>query len=187
MTHSDISDVAIETHKEKNNADFAAIVGPGFSGDTIKSHARKKGFALVTDSELIDIAKNSKALGLSLVEISLLFKVPNGLSRLDELMSTRKRDLEIITLVISTFKEEQEAMDSLSARDLYFLLRKTTVSPSMEELIRAFEILSKEEIRVLSQVKKASSLENVTYSIGGETQSVNRLRALAAAIEKGLP
>lgn len=186
VAHSDISDVAIETHKEKNNADFVAIIAHGFSGDTIKSHARKKGFALVTDSELIDVAKNSKALGLSLVEISLLFKVPNGLSQLDELISTRKRDMEIVTLVISTFKEEQEAMDSLCARDLYFLLRKTNVSPSMEELVRVFEILSKEEIGVLSQVKGASSLENVTYSIGEGTQSVNRLRALATAIERGL-
>ncbi len=77
-------------------------------------------------------------------------------------------------------------MDSLSDRDLYFLLRKTNVSPSMEELIRAFEILSKEEIGVLSQVKEASSLENVTYSIGDGMRSVNRLRALANAIEKGL-
>lgn len=186
VTHSDISDVAIETHKEKNTADFVAIIGPGFSGDTIKSHARKKGFSLVTDSELIDVAKNSKVLGLSLVETSLLFKAPNGLSQLDELISAKKRDMEIITLVISTFKEEQEAMDSLSARDLYFLLRKTNVSPSMEELIRAFEILSKEEIGVLSQVKESSSLENVTYSIGEGMRSVNRLRALATAIEKGL-
>ena len=186
VTHSDISDVAIETHQEKNNADFVAIIAPGFSGDTIKSHARKKGFALVTDSELIDVAKNAKALGLSLVEISLLFKVPNGLSQLDELISTRKRDMEIVTLVISTFKEEQGVMDSLCARDLYFLLRKTNVSPSMEELVRVFEILSKEEIGVLSQVKGASSLENVTYSIDEGTQSVNWLRALATAIEKGL-
>lgn len=186
VTHSDISDVAIETHKEKNNADFVAIIGPGFSGDTIKSHARRKRFALVTDLELIDIAEKSKLLGLSLAEISLLFKVPNGLSQLDELISAKKRDIEIITLVISTFKEEQEVMDSLCARDLYFLLRKTNVSPSMEELIRAFEILSKEEIGVLSQVKGASSLENVTYSIGEGTRSVNRLRSLATAIEKGL-
>ena len=77
-------------------------------------------------------------------------------------------------------------MDSLCARDLYFLLRKTNVSPSMEELVRVFEILSKEEIGVLSQVKGASSLENVTYSIDEGTQSANRLRALATAIEKGL-
>lgn len=186
VAHSDVSDVAIETHKEKNNADFVAIVGPGFSGDTIKNHARKKGFALITDTELIDIAESSQALGLSLTEISLLFKVPNGLSQLDELIAARKREMEIITLVISTFKQEQEAMDSLSARDLYFLLRRTSVSPSLEDLLNAFEILSKEEIGVLLQAKQAPSLENATYSIGGEFRSVNRLRALASAIEKGL-
>lgn len=186
VAHSDVSDVAIETHKEKNNADFVAIVGPGFSGDTIKNHARKKGFALITDTQLIDIAESSKIVGLSLTEIALLFKVPNGLSQLDELIATRKREMEIITLVISTFKQEQEAMDSLSARDLYFLLRRTSVSPSLEDLLNAFETLSKEEIGVLLQVKKAPSLENATYSIDGEYRSVNRLRALASAIEKGL-
>ena len=56
----------------------------------------------------------------------------------------------------------------------------------MEELIRTFEILSKDEIGILSQVKKASALENVTYSIDDGMRSVNRLRALATAIEKGL-
>ena len=72
VTHSDISDVAIETHKEKNNAEYVAIVGPGFCGDTIKEHARKKGFALITDSELINIALQAQVLGLSLTEVSLL-------------------------------------------------------------------------------------------------------------------
>ncbi len=186
VTHSDISDVAIETHKEKNNAEYVAIVGPGFSGDTIKNHARKKGFSLITDTELVDIALQARALGLSLTEISLLFNVPNGLSQLNELLITRKRELEIITLVIATFEQEQDAMDSLSARDLYFLLRRTSISPSLEELINTFELLAKEEIGVLTQIKKASSTENTTYSIRKETQSVNRLRALATAIENGL-
>ena len=134
----------------------------------------------MTDLELVDIAKNSKALGLSLTEISLLFKVPNGLSQLDELIITRKREMDIITLVVSTFQQEQEAMDSLSARDLYFLLRRTNLSPSLEELLSAFETLSKDEIGVLRQVK------NITYSISEEVKSVNRLRALASAIEHGL-
>ena len=186
VTHNDISDVAIETHKEKNEADYVAIVGPGFNDGTIKDYARKKGFALVTDDELIDIAVKATALGLSLTEIALLFKVPNGLSQLDELMNMQKRRLEIVTLVINTFREEQEAMDSLSARDLYFLLRRTSVSPSLEELINAFELLSTEEVGVLTQTKRSSAVENNTYSIRNEVQSVNRLRALAAAIEKGL-
>lgn len=186
VTHSDISDVAIETHKEKNDADYVAIVGPGFSGDTIKNHARKKGFALITDSELIDIAQESNSLGLSLVEVATAFKVPNGLAQLNELIISRKREQEILTLVISTFRQEQDAMDSLSARDLYFLLRGTDLSPSLEELINAFVTLSKEEIGVLVLIKKASSMENNTYAIRGEKYCINRLRALAQAIENGI-
>lgn len=186
VTHSDVSDVAIETHKEKNNAEYVAIIGPGFGGDTLKNHARKKGFALITDTELIDIAQNAKLLGLSLTEIAIFFKVPNGLAQLEELIATKKREQEIITLVISTFKQEQDAMDSLSARDLYFLLRRTELSPSLEELINAFRTLSREEVGILSQVKKASADENTTYIIQGEKHCINRLRALAKAIEKGL-
>ena len=186
VTHSDVSDVAIETHKEKNSAEFVAIIGPGFGGDTLKNHARKKGFALITDTELIDIAENSKKLGLSLVEIALLFKVPNGLEKLSELIASKQREQDIITLVIATFKQEQDVMESLSARDLYFLLRRTDVSPSLEELISVFELLSKEEIEILSQIKKASAIENTTYSLQGERHCVNRLRALANSIEEGL-
>ncbi|MBE6742381.1 MAG: hypothetical protein E7570_08805 [Ruminococcaceae bacterium] len=186
VTHGDISDVAIETHKEKNNADYVAIVGPGFSGDTIKNHARKKGFALITDAELIEVAQNARKLGLSLTEIATLFKVPNGIMQLNDIITTRKRENDIITLVISTFRQEQNAMDSLSARDLYFLLRHTELSPSLEELINAFDILSKDEVGVLTQIKKASATENITYSLHGEKYCINKLRSLANAIEKGL-
>lgn len=186
VSHSDISDVAIDTHKEKNNADFVAIVGPGFSGDTIKNHARKKKFALITDSELTEIARASRALGLSLQETALLFEVPDGLSLLEELMSIRQRELDIITLVVSTFGKEQEILGSLSARDLYLLLRTTEISPTLEELLKTFDTLSQNEIGILSLVKKASSAENTTYVLRSEKGTANRLRALASAIEKGV-
>ena len=42
VSHNDVSDVAIDAHKEKNNADYVAIVGAGFSGDTIKNFASRK-------------------------------------------------------------------------------------------------------------------------------------------------
>lgn len=186
VSHGDVSDVAIETHKEKNGAEYVAIIGPGFSGDTLKNHARKKGFALITDIELIDIAKNSQMSGLSLAEISLLFRVPNGLVQLTELITNRQREQDIIALVVATFKQEQDAMESLSARDLYFLLRRTEISPSLEELIAVFEMLSKDEIGILTPIKKASAIENTTYALRGERHCVNRLRALASAIEKGM-
>lgn len=115
-----------------------------------------------------------------------MFKVPNGLSNLHEIITSRKREQDIISLVVSTFKQEQDAMDSLSARDLYFLLRNTDLSPSLEELITIFCMISKDEIGILIQVKKASSLGNTTYSLQGEKHCVNKLRSLANAIEKGL-
>ena len=65
-------------------------------------------------------------------------------------------------------------MDSLSARDLYFLLRGTDISPSLEELINAFELLATEEIGVLNLIKKASPTENTTYAMQNEIQRINR-------------
>ena len=186
VSHSDISDVAIDTHKEKNNAEYVAIIGPGFSGDTIRNHARKKGFALITDAELIEIARMSCSLGLNLQEIALIFQVPDGFSRLEELIAARQREMDIITYVVSMFEKEQDMLGSLSARDMYLLLRNTDVSPSLEELLDVFETLSQSDIGVLNSVKKVSSAENITYILKNGKRTVNRLRALAFAIEKGL-
>ncbi len=186
VSHTDISDVAIDTHKEKNNADYVAIIGPGFSGDTIRSHAKKKAFALITDTELIDIARSAHMLGLSMQEIALLFIAPNGLSQLDELISTKQRELDVISEVVSKICQEQELLGSLSPRDLFLLLRETNVSPSLEELISVFKVLSQPEIGLLLAANSAQTLENTMYMLRDGEKAVNRLRALANAIEAGL-
>ena len=41
VSHSDVSDVAIDTHKEKHDAEYVAIIGPAFSGETIRNHAKR--------------------------------------------------------------------------------------------------------------------------------------------------
>lgn len=186
VSHGDISDVAIDAHKDKNNADYVAIVGPGFSGDTIRNHAMKKSFALITDTELSEIAKQSHSLGLGLQEISLIFQVPNGLSQLAELIFSKQRELTITSNVISRFRREQDELGGLSPRDLFLLLRNTDDSPSLEELLNVFETLSKPEIGVLTAVTSSRSPENTVYTLTDVKRVVNRLRALASAIDKGL-
>lgn len=186
VSHSDISDVAIDVHKDKNNADYVAIVGPGFSGDTIRDHAKKKSFALITDTELSEIAKHSHSLGLKLQEISLIFQVPNGLSQLAELISSKQRELTITSNVISRFRREQDELGGLSPRDVFLLLRNTDDSPSLEELLNVFEMLSRPEIGVLTTVAGSRSSENTVYILTEGKRVVNRLRALASAIDKGL-
>ncbi len=176
VTHNDVSDVAIGTHKEKNNADYVAIVGAGFSGNTIKDFAIKKKVSLITDKELIDIAKNAKILGLNLHEIALLFHVPEGLQKLEEIISIKQREQNLISLVVSTFRKEQEMLESISARDMFLLLRMTENSPSLEEILHVFSVLSTDEINILKVDKKASAEENTTYIMKNVKSTVNRLK-----------
>ena len=60
------------------------------------------------------------------------------------------------------------------------------VQNTVEELLNVFEILSQKDIGILNPVKKVSSAENITYILKNQKRTVNRLRALAFAIEKGL-
>lgn len=186
VSHGDISDIALDTHKEKNNADYVVVVGPGFSGDTIRNFAIKKEYALITDKQLIEIANASEELGLSLHEISLMFKTPNGFSQLEEIISSRRRELDIISEIIKQFCNEQELLGSLSPRDLFLLLRNSNVSPSLEELISGFEMLSGNQIGVLQKVNKNNIPENAQYILCNGEKAINRMRAVASAIEKGL-
>ena len=186
VSHNDVSDVAIDTHKEKNNADYAAIVGAGFSGDTIKKFAIKKKVALITVQELVDIAKKTKELGLNLGEMALLFQVPDGLSRLEELISIKQREENLINLVVATFRKEQEMLESISARDMFLLLRSTENSPSLEEILNVFVLLSTREINVLEIDRKSPTEENTTYKMKNAKSVVNKLRMIADAIERGI-
>lgn len=185
VSHGDISDIALDTHKEKNNADYVAIIGPGFSGETIRDFAIKKEYALITDKQLIEIANASEELGLSIQEMSLMFKSPDGFSQLEEIISSKRRELEIISEIIKQFCNEQELLESLSPRDLFLLLRNSNVSPSLDELMSGFNILSNNQIGVLKKVNKNSIPENVQYIMCDEKKAINRIRALANAIEKG--
>lgn len=186
VSHNDISDVAIDTHKDKNNADYVAIVGPHFSGNTIINHARKKNFALITTDQLIEITKSSRNLGLSLQEIALIFQTPNGFSQLGEIISQKQRELDIISCVITKFCKEQDQLGALSPRDLFLLLRDTNISPSLEELIDAFKTLSNEEFGILRAIDKNRLPENTMYLLCEVKKSVFRLRTLAAIIEKSM-
>lgn len=186
VSHGDISDIALDTHKEKNKADYVAVIGPGFSGDTIRNFALKKEYALITDKQLIEIAKASEELGLSIREMALMFKSPDGLSELEEMISSKRRELDVISEIISQFCNKQELLESLSPRDLFLLLLNSSIAPSLEELISGFDTLSNNQTGILKRVNKNSTLENVQYVLCDEKRTINRMRALANAMEKGL-
>lgn len=185
VTHTDVSDIALETHRDKHHASYTAIVGPGFGGDTIRDHAAKKGFALISDEELTQIVRAARELGFDAEETALIFQVPNGMAEFEELVAERERELQLIAKIVSTLVQDQTAYGSLSARDLSLLLRSDALSPAIEEIIPVLERLTSSEIGVLTVVERNASPEHTTYALARESSAPRRLRALAAAIERG--
>lgn len=122
---------------------------------------------------------------MNLQEIALTFQVPDGLSQLEDIISTKKRELAIISEVVSKFLGEQELLDGLSLRGLFLLLRSSNESPSLDELINVFETLAREEIGILQKADGKDSPENMRYMLRGVEKTINRLRALASANVSG--
>ncbi|MFB8378448.1 hypothetical protein [Streptomyces rubiginosohelvolus] len=186
VTHSNVSDVAIDTHKEKRSAEYVAIIGPAFSGETIKNMAQKKQWALITADELSKVVSSSEALGLRPAEIGIMFEAPGGLLRLASLIDARQRELDTLTLIISRLKIESETEEAVSARDVSLIERGSELAPNIDELLENFSLLDRLDSHIMRTIEGASDPRYATYRIGDARPAAKRLRALASAIEKGL-
>lgn len=184
IAHTNVSDVAIDTHKEKHAARSVAIIAPSFSGDTINNMAQKKQWALITAEELGQVLTAADALGLRPAEIGVLFEVPDGMSRLADVIDARQRALDILTLVISRLKTETE--EAVSPRDISLIERGSELAPNIDELLETFTLFESLDADIVRRVEDIKDPRYATYRIGDVRPAAKRLRALAAAIERGL-
>lgn len=186
ITHTGVSEVAISAHKDKNAAEFIAIVGPSFSGDTIRNAAKKHGWVLITAAVLAELVASADALGLRPAELGILFEMPDGLSRLEDLIDARQRELDIVSLVISRLKDEMETDEAVSPRDISLIERRSQLAPNIDELLETFSLFGRLAPDIVRVADEGQDPRYVTYRIGDVRSAVKRLRALAAAIERGL-
>jgi Restriction endonuclease len=186
VTHTSVSDVAINAHKDKNTAEFVAIVAPSFSGDTIRNAAQKQEWVLITAAELGELITSVDALGLRPAEIGILFEMPDGLSRLADLIDARQRELDIVSLVISRLKDEMETEEAVSPRDISLIERRSQLAPNIDELLKTFSLFGHLAPDIVRIVDEGQDPRYVTYQIGDVRPAAKYLRALAAAIERGL-
>ncbi|WP_194858902.1 restriction endonuclease [Streptomyces sp. SUK 48] len=186
VTHNNVSDVAIDTHKEKRSAEYVAVIGPAFSGDTIKNMAKRKQWALITADELGQVVSSAEALGLRPADVGMLFEVPDGLSRLAGLIDTRQRELDILSLVISRLKTESETEEAVSARDVSLIERGSPLAPNIDELLHTFGLFDRLDLDIVRSIEDVQDPRYATYRIGDARSAAKRLRAIAASIERGL-
>ena len=188
VTHTDISDVALETHKGQHQASFAAVVGPAFSGDTIKNMAAKRKWALVDAPRLGRIVEAADELGLGPETTGLLFKVPNGLDELDREIERRRRKLSVVSFVISQLAEEAaDTGDAITARDVTRDGRRTDLRPTIDEVLEALASVTSTAVGAIHVVHRHDDMKFSTYGLGDVRSAALRLRALADAIELSLP
>lgn len=184
--HTDVSDVAIETHKSRHQASFVAIVAPSFSGETIKEMAKKKSWSLLEAGQLGSLAEASRSLGLRPCDVGVLFQVPSGLSDLEDVIASHRRSLEIFSFVIAKLSEEAaESGEAISARDISRDGRRSELSPSVDEVVSAIESLSRLQVDVLRLVEDADDPKFATYALGDLSAGSAQLRAIADAIDRG--
>jgi hypothetical protein len=186
VTHTSVSEVAISAHKDKHAAEFVAIVAPSFSGDTIRNAAQKQEWVLVTAAELGELIASADALGLRPAELGILFEMPDGLSKVADLIDARQRELDIVSLVISRLKDEMETEEAVSPRDISLIERRSQLAPNIDELLETFSLFGHLAPDIVRVVDEGQDPRYVTYQIGDVRPAANRLRAWAAAIEKGL-
>lgn len=186
IDHTDVSDVALETHKGRNNAEFVAVIGPAFSGDTIRNMADRRGWSLIEAERLGSLVEAVATLGLRPCEAALLFRAAKGLSELDDLVAQRARELEVVSFIFSKLKEEvDEDGEAISARDISRDGRRTELAPSVSEVVAGVELVARLQVDALKKADVSDKPEYATYVIGDIGASVRWLRALADAIERG--
>lgn len=187
ISHTDISDVALENHKTLNSAAFVGIVGPAFSGETIRNMADQRGWALIDAARLGALVESVVALGIHPYEAAVLFASPDGIVELESIINDKKRALDIVSFVFATLREEREiGGDSISARDISREGRRTELSPSIPEVQAAIKLISNLPGGALRKIDDSERPEYVTYDSGDPKTAARQLRALANAIEKNV-
>ncbi|WP_449279613.1 restriction endonuclease [Leucobacter sp. GX0328] len=185
VSHTDISDVALETHKGRHNAEFIAVVGSAFSGDTIRNMADQRNWSLIEAERLGTLVETVNALGLRPCEAASIFRSTKGLSELDDLIAERTRELDVVSFIFTKLEEEVgEGGEAISARDISRDGRKTDLAPSVTEVAAGIELVAGLQVGAFKQIDAAERPEYGTYVIGDVSASVNRLRAFANAIER---
>ena len=186
IAHTNVSDVAIGAHQDKHTADFAAIVAPAFTGETIRNMAQKKGWALITATELGEVVVAAEAFGLSPVDVAIVFNGPGGWPELAALIESRRRELELIELVITRLYDELANDEAVSPRDISLIERRSALAPTIDELIATFALLASANVGAVTVADQNDDAKHETYRLAQVRPVANRLRALASAMENGI-
>lgn len=187
ISHTDVSDVALETHRARHRADRVAVIAPAFAGDTIKAMAVTRSWTLIDASTLGTIAEDVIALGIGPETSGVLFEADGGLDAVTAAIRDRRRALAVLTFVVGQLAEEAaESGDTLTPRDISRDGRRTGIQPSVDEVLTALRTLHDRAPGAIRLTAENRDPKFSSFEIGSPRSAASALRALADAIEAPL-
>lgn len=187
VSHTDISDVALETHKTHHGANHVAVIAPAFAGDTIKAMAVARNWTLIDASSLGALADEVIALGIGPEISGALFDADGGLAAIKGAIRERRRELAVLTFVVGQLAEEaSETDDPITPRDVSRDGRRTEVQPSVDEVLAALTTLQHAAPGAIRMVSENDNPKFSSFEIGSPRSAASALRAIADAIEAPL-
>jgi hypothetical protein len=187
ISHTDISDVALETHKTRHRADHVAVIAAAFAGDTIKTMAFTRGWTLIDALSLGTIADDVITLGLAPDVSGVLFDADGGLDAVRAAIRDRRRELAVLAFVVGQLGvEAAESGDPITPRDISRDGRRTDVQPSVDEVLAALTILQDAAPGAVRLIDENKDPKFSSFIIGTPRSAASSLRAIADAIEAPL-
>lgn len=187
VAHTDVSDVAIETHKTHHKASHVAVIAPGFTGDTIKNMAVKRNWTLLDARRLGEIADEVVELGLRPAVTGALFEGASGLKQVDNAIERRRRELAVLSLVIAQLADEaSQTGEAITPRDISRDGRRSELKPTIDEVLAALSTLRIIAPEVVQVREENEDSRFSSYLLGHARSAASELRALADAIEAPL-
>ncbi|WP_171059365.1 restriction endonuclease [Arthrobacter crystallopoietes] len=158
-------------HKEKHNADFVALVGPGFDGGRVRARAEQNGVALITVEDLSqalrrhEITPRSAATFLNLVD-------PRSSARkdLESGWSQAERRIMLLSQVVAVLAQEAREADevthgALSAEQIYLIVRdEIDPRPSTKDIEEVLQLLEHPLVASVSRTTGGPS-RSITYRL----------------------
>jgi len=187
ISHTDISDVALETHKARHGADRVAIIATAFAGDTIKTMATTRSWTLIDAASLGTIADDVTSIGLGPEVSGVLFDADGGLDAVRAAIQDRRRELAVLSYVVGQLAEESvESGDPITPRDISRDGRRTEIRPSVDEVLSALATLQETAPGAVRMADENGDPKFSSFEIGNPRSAASALRAIADAIEAPL-
>jgi hypothetical protein len=160
----------LSEHKEKHQADFVALVGPGFDGGRVRARAEQNGVALITVAELCRALRRQEVTPRSAATFLNLVDARSGARKdLESGWSQAERRIMLLSQVVAVLAHEARVADevtlgALSAEQIYLIVRdEIDPRPSTKDIEEVLQLL--EHPLIASTMRSSGAAGRSSYRL----------------------